>query len=187
MIYTLRSNSWILGSLVVAASLGLFAWVSVKGTASLSFSFGRNRDSTTLRSGRLPDSSLGRDQVIEILINRSVYHEDDFVNEIAVIPPFWGNNNGSNSTLKCIPDETTTPEWGPCFGTHKSINWEREIGDKPTYHKMIPIDAASTKETNDWAGYCRPGFLIIGAGKCGTSVRAHTRAQKCSRGSPLAI
>jgi hypothetical protein len=57
------------------------------------------------------------------------------------------------------------------------INWTMEIeksrmnGDERTilYHN----ETTSALQENDISGYCRPGFIIIGAGKCGTSSLYH--------------
>lgn len=88
-----------------------------------------------------------------------VYSMEDFRNEAGVVPPYWGcENNACN----------ISSVWGPCYAPNERIDWESQVQDnqerKPSYwHKQQRI-----QNSGDVAGYCRPGFLIIGAGKCGT-------------------
>jgi hypothetical protein len=88
-----------------------------------------------------------------------VYNETDFVNEQGVIPPYWDCLHG-----KCNSSEI----WGPCYPPHKSVHWGKQVekyrSQPPHYQRKEPLSGDST----DLSGYCRPGFLIIGAGKCGT-------------------
>jgi len=88
------------------------------------------------------------------------YNESDFVNEQGIAPAYWDCQNG-----KCNSSEV----WGPCYPSHKSVDWEGQVElystQPPFYQKKQPI----SRHQNDLAGSCRPGFLIIGAGKCGTS------------------
>jgi hypothetical protein len=85
---------------------------------------------------------------------------------MGIVPPYWNVVNGTTVALSHdFPRETTTAQWGPCFGAHKAVQWDLEIESRVDYPK--PAVGISN---NDWANYCRPGFLIIGAGKCGTSV-----------------
>lgn len=108
-------------------------------------------------------------EVLDMLVDEGVYESTNFENEAGVIPPFWDEN----STSICKPDETTTIEVGPCFGSHQTVDWQKQISHQqdPKYPALMTGTAANLKNKNDWAGHCRPGFLIIGAGKCGTSVR----------------
>ena len=106
-----------------------------------------------------------------LLVELGVYDdEQDFKNELGIVPPYWGNTTHKN------PVQTTTAEWGPCFGTHQKVRWEREIekynSANPTYFHGAASATVAKEESTDWANFCRPGFLIIGAGKCGTSVRS---------------
>lgn len=103
--------------------------------------------------------------VLKILVDQGIYHEDDFeANADGWAPPYWTD---SDSNVSCQPKATTTPEWGPCFGTHQSIDWDKH------YNLSYNSAAGQSVPSGDWAGYCRPGFLIIGAGKCGTSSLYH--------------
>lgn len=110
--------------------------------------------------------------VLDMLVDQGVYESTSFENEAGVIPPFWDEN----STSICKPDDTTTVEVGPCFGSHQTVNWEKQISlkSKPEYTPLMTGTKENIKHKDDWANHCRPGFLIIGAGKCGTSVRSRT-------------
>jgi hypothetical protein len=133
----------------------------------------RNRSSHSIRYGDRSKPNQSRVEVIYLLIDQGVYDTSSFENEAGVIPPFWDKN----STSPCKPDETTTPELGPCFGSHQAIDWQLQANQKdpiPRYSPLMSGAPETMKTKNDWAGSCRPGFLIIGAGKCGTSV-CHAR------------
>lgn len=112
--------------------------------------------------------SSSRDHVLALLVQAGVYDEADFKNELGIVPPYWG----SKTHLK--PKETTTDDWGPCFAPHERVRWKQEIkkynGTNPAFHNPARSAAATKQNKNDFASFCRPGFLIIGAGKCGTSV-----------------
>jgi hypothetical protein len=98
--------------------------------------------------------------VPQFLLNHSVYTTSDFRNKQGIAPPFWGCKNESCNA---------SGVWGPCFWPHKKIRWVGEVErigrtHRPQYQN-VPIDPTLT---DDLSGLCRPGFLIIGAGKCGT-------------------
>lgn len=97
--------------------------------------------------------------VVSMLIQKGIYSENDFVNDLGLEVPYWNQN-------------------GPCFATHQlqlsSAEWDNAIirfynQSKPEYH----TSASSPQVDQDLEGYCRPGFIIIGAGKCGTSSLYH--------------
>jgi hypothetical protein len=103
--------------------------------------------------------------VPQFLLNHSVYTTSDFRNKQGIAPPFWGCKNESCNA---------SGVWGPCFWPHKKIRWVGEVErigrtHRPQYQN-VPIDPTLT---DDLSGLCRPGFLIIGAGKCGTSSLYH--------------
>jgi hypothetical protein len=108
-------------------------------------------------------------QVLDELCSFGVYNETDFVNEKGISPPFW-----SCLDERCERFYDGNREWGPCFATHGDVQWEEEIDkyekEGPSYN---PRMKAPPKVRNDLSGLCRPGFLIIGAGKCGTSSLYH--------------
>lgn len=99
----------------------------------------------------------------EILMNR-VYSEQDFKNEKGIVPSFWGKQDFNSSLLT----------WGPCFPPNTKVNWNKALQRNVTdYHPITHQERTPYTDNNDLSDYCRPGFLIIGAGKCGTSSLYH--------------
>ena len=103
--------------------------------------------STAENAGIVPEELLG-----------TVYSYADFVNERGIRPPFWDCKSN-----RC----NTTNEWGPCYASHDVVTWTKEVKtyktNPPAYNR-----ASYMSQSTDVAGLCRPGFIIIGAGKCGT-------------------
>ena len=97
------------------------------------------------------------------LYDLGVYKERDFVNERGIRPPFW-----SNSTSNRNSNNDGLPSWGPCYVPRHSVDWQKSVNaanpEQPTSLSAYEDGHSS----QDIAGFCRPGFLIIGAGKCGT-------------------
>jgi hypothetical protein len=110
------------------------------------------------------------------LIDLGVYDpESDFENEFGIRPTYWKPNN--------------TASWGPCYPPrggmicewHNASDTEEE--DNIRYNQNPPHLTASDSarfhnnnkkpQPTEKGGGCRPGFLIIGAGKCGTSSLYH--------------
>jgi hypothetical protein len=94
------------------------------------------------------------------LVNSGKYSGGDFENALGITPPFWGENE------TCIYGKCQKL-WGPCFAEARPI-WEKET----IYHET-PLSGSKMPDPDDLSGYCRPGFLIIGQGKCGTSSLYH--------------
>jgi hypothetical protein len=143
--------------------LAFVSEISISDRSSLSvFGFDTKLHINDQLSGQSHDT--GNLDSLSELIDIGVYKNRDFMNEIGVTPPYWGNGTGFS------PKETMTKELGPCFGSHDHVEWETEV--KKSQGHTSPFFPTQTVgiEKNDWADYCRPGFLIIGAGKCGTSV-----------------
>jgi hypothetical protein len=162
---------------LVVITFALFALVDWKSEELGAFSLfpnaeeGRNRTASSA-AGPSKQRNQSRGDVIDLLIGEGVYDSNSFENEAGVVPPFWDEN----ATSPCKPDETTTLELGPCFGSHIDVDWHVQANQKdtqiPRYTPLMNGAPETMKTKNDWAGHCRPGFLIIGAGKCGTSVRS---------------
>jgi hypothetical protein len=104
--------------------------------------------------------------LMQILIKNGAYRANDFVNIDGVVPPYW-----DDELIPKHPSETTTESLGPCFLSHDSIKWDREAQRSRLRNMSDYPTSGLGPNKNDWANYCLPGFLIIGAGKCGTSVR----------------
>jgi hypothetical protein len=152
----------------------------------------------SLRHRPFPITSLVPEQLMGLL-----YHPSDFINVRGVVPTFWHHdpsrsNSGSSDdgsgynaamTKVTIAPKTASalqinaesnhnglPSWGPCYpprDASSSMNWEKEIarakdkkGEHAYRHNQETIDGGID-------GMCRPGFIIIGAGKCGTSSLYH--------------
>jgi hypothetical protein len=121
----------------------------------------------------VPDNLLG-----------TLYQPTDFENELGIVPPFWtfDNSNSNSSTTNATNQNYTIsdpPSWGPCYVPETEINWDKEIQDAQTleiykYGRAEPRSSKTGRHhPDDVRGGCRPGFLIIGAGKCGTSSLYH--------------
>ena len=159
----------------VLATLALFWWrdsfATYKNFATV------NGDSADDRLSSPPFRVTSREEVIHLLEEKGVYRESDFTvkNDWGAVAPYWGTDSGETTTRSTtIPKGTTAPEWGPCFAPRKIVDWDRAIAIRqnstsPQYETKIGalVDSMSGE---DLAGFCRPGFVIIGAGKCGTSV-----------------
>jgi hypothetical protein len=104
-----------------------------------------------------------------VFYEKHIYTESDFSNEHGVIPTFWDQNR------TCSNDGECTDVWGPCYPPNEPTDW-RETIDKYANRKIEYLRETSQMMQNnkdDTAGLCRPGFLIIGQGKCGTSSLYH--------------
>lgn len=146
-----------------------FVWqISITDESSLTiFGFDTKFHVSDEHSSQARDT--GNSDSLGELLDIGVYKDHDFVNEIGVTPPYWNNET------RYSPKETITKQWGPCFGSHDHVEWEAEVKkSQGRIRPSFPTQAVGV-EKNDWADYCRPGFLIIGAGKCGTSVCCHRK------------
>ena len=104
------------------------------------------------------------------LFDLGIYKEHDFVNPGGIRPTFWTRENQTASSL--------LSSWGPCYPSQESVDWPFEmeqyrnaVNNDNGIHisPSLYIEYQPAKHAGDnVAGFCRPGFLIIGAGKCGT-------------------
>lgn len=105
-----------------------------------------------------------------------VYDRNDFQNAVGNIVPYWEDiyTNQLSNNINHV---------GPCY---LPDNWEEIIERnqyvESTVHIEYTDDFIRTKQKrversnrngDDLSGLCRPGFIIIGAGKCGTSSLYH--------------
>ena len=140
--------------MMIAMGIGVVALVymymapeSLPGLNSLSR--GGSSHTMEVQGGPLPPD----------LFDLEVYHSDDFTNERGVRPPFWSNETRRRDH-----------SWGPCYApisAHR-IHWKTERDSINPNSPVYPPYQPASKDPNDLAGLCRPSFLIIGAGKCGT-------------------
>jgi len=122
------------------------------------------------------------------LLDLGVYDEAaDFSNELGITPTGWERSNANPDT------------WGPCRfkGGESPVLWKDlrrrpPSGSSNSSNDTAPVSTEYYRnaDLNDLeftrgksfrqsgspappSGFCRPGFLIIGAGKCGTSSLYH--------------
>jgi len=101
------------------------------------------------------------------ILMQKVYNKKDFINEKGIVPSFWRNQNENTA------NQTIT--WGPCYPPKQTVDWDNEIDFHSNMTQYHPVKRESNRlqSSNDLSDYCRPGFIIIGAGKCGTSSLYH--------------
>lgn len=105
------------------------------------------------------------------VLEAGLYKNDTFANYAGNVPTYW------EGKLLRSPSRDRRPTYGPCYAYtgDKVIDWNKEIEryntTKTPWFNTAHIDMRKT--ALDLEGYCRPGFLIIGAGKCGTSSLYH--------------
>jgi len=110
-----------------------------------------------------------------------VYDRNDFRNAVGHTIPYWEDIYTSSSSK-------TIPHIGPCYLPKNIENWEEIMERNKRIESTEDIEyvddfkrTTSTQQKNkrydrnddDLSGLCRPGFIIIGAGKCGTSSLYH--------------
>ena len=151
--------------LTTAALAAVYFWCLGGGTTSpggsgSNFRSQRNHDShASTTSRRFPTA----------LMDLGVYQARDFrPNAAGVTVPFWDDFN-VNST-------SSSAAWGPCYAPSEvGVDWPALV---QAHHGNSSINNQHTislyddykpgRDVQDVDGSCRPGFLIIGAGKCGT-------------------
>mmetsp|Transcript_16231 Transcript_16231/g.30698 ORF Transcript_16231/g.30698 Transcript_16231/m.30698 type:complete len:578 (+) Transcript_16231:2344-4077(+) len=125
---------------------------------------------------------------------RTVYDAKDFENELHVTPPYWEdvyvNRNDAAAELHFnqsyeSSNSTIIPHLGPCFLPNQKLDWQKLIKKNRSIESKASIKYANVVkrhqdsndddpgDQHDLSGLCRPGFIIIGQGKCGTSSLYH--------------
>lgn len=161
---TLRGAVIVLVAIVVLVLAGIFANYEQEVTAL----FESDRQSVEELQDVVADFEGHSVALPEILLERGIYPPGSFANEAGFIPAYWEGSKG-NQTFK------GGPTIGPCYvNRQEPTDWEAQIAKynetgKPSYN----IGVIMRSNHMDLEGYCRPGFLIIGAGKCGTSSLYH--------------
>jgi len=148
----------------------------------------KNRTADTTRGDVSYDEQQTGMLVPKELLQLQVYSvKRDFVNEIGRVPAFWGQRRTTTTTTTTTRANAAVAvrEYGPCvldaelgghdFWTREAErNRERERnGDGPAY-RPFPAERNGKRRAEEStlkksSNFCRPGFLIIGAGKCGTT------------------
>jgi len=162
--------------LVVSASVAtLFTtMVGTGGFLGLHFGSGKKDDSNV---PMLPWSQPFPAELLDETTGSYDPNGRDFVNSDGKTPPFWENvRDGKNST-----------HWGPCLPPRPASRIEEAHVDWPSivqlnkkrtsdraieYPRYKPSPNNRIEANNTW-GMCLPGFIIVGAGKCGTSSLYH--------------
>ena len=135
------------------------------------------------------DLTLPNDLVKNKFKSRGVYGKEDFENEVGRKPPYWHDIQlvAKDEADVLSQNEGILPHWGPCYKPSReklmTIDWEVEMekNGNITSEKQIRYPhrtddsrhARKDGKRGNLKGLCRPGFLIIGAGKCGTSSLYH--------------
>lgn len=139
----------------------------------------------------------------EELLLHTVYDAKDFENDRHVTPPYWEDVHESNERgfLQQQPRDqgqnqnsysnnqgsSLIPHLGPCYLPHQQLDWqslaeESRYNESEDHIQYVNVVKNRHKDSNegdlgpgqeDLSGLCRPGFIIIGAGKCGTSSLYH--------------
>ena len=104
----------------------------------------------------------------QVLLQNGLYSDNDLVNEDGIVPSFWDQKQS------CIKDKCMDV-WGPCFPPKGDEDWAsvlQEDGGEIEY-AMQKKELLTAEDRDSYHNFCRPGFLIIGQGKCGTSSLYH--------------
>ena len=134
------------------------------------------------------------------LMNSKVYSVSDFRNSDGRYAPYWfesQNNDSENDEGREDISAENRISWGPCFPppSDSPIQWADVLQEstaedqeqRTSHHSLAPTASAVKSDEDEFPqpkecylhtdaaldGMCRPGFLIIGAGKCGTSSLYH--------------
>ena len=155
-----KFSKWFLATTFVLLLLFIGTWQSYL-TEESTFRFVAWNGHGGASNGTVSQGTAHGVNVMELLIRNGVYNTTDFMNEGGIIPPYW-----INGSIPFHPIETISESVGPCFLSNHPVHW-----NDPIERNRYPTSGMGLN-AKDWANYCLPGFLIIGAGKCGTSVRS---------------
>jgi hypothetical protein len=142
----------------------------------------------TLRGSPYSNANTSTDSFFpEELLLHTVYDAKDFENEWQVTPPYWEDVHESNQNSNSSNNSSLIAHLGPCYLPHEQLDWQsltedslyNESADHIQYVNVVKNRHKDSNEgalgpgQEDLSGLCRPGFIIIGAGKCGTSSLYH--------------
>jgi hypothetical protein len=111
------------------------------------------------------------------LAEKGYYDVNDFENNAGISVPYW--KNGLKKTKIRFNGNKEAFAVGPCYLPKQDLNWSSSLTEKKEFsesRKNIQYRESqwqNTLDDGDLTGLCRPGFIIIGAGKCGTSSLYH--------------
>jgi hypothetical protein len=124
-----------------------------------------NHQMTTLHESNNNDDGISiriAAKFPEILMER-VYSKQDFKNSKGIVPSFWEKQDSNKTQIT----------WGPCYPPNHSVNWNKAMKRKKADYHTTSTGSSHLQSLDDVSDYCRPGFLIIGTGKSGTSSLYH--------------
>ena len=143
-----------------------------------------NNDATTAVA-IVPVSKANWAMVPQQLLDMGAYDEaSDFVNEQGIVPTGWEHTNGDHDVwgpCRFVPSTPTSLEWSDRRKYNNTTNNNTMIMSPEYYRNADVNDFNYSRNPSKYSGskrglgvgWCRPGFLIIGAGKCGTSSLYH--------------
>jgi|AntRauTorckE5430_2_1112549.scaffolds.fasta_scaffold02009_3 hypothetical protein len=109
------------------------------------------------------------------LLELGKYRAIDFQKRKGVSIPYW--QDMAEIELQSTKYEDFPRHVGPCYLPRSEPDWNALITENKqldSEKKVITYRSAlEDGDKKDLAGLCRPGFIIIGAGKCGTSSLYH--------------
>lgn len=155
-----RWNLLLLAALILTTLMGFLANYSDFAKTIL-------KRRTPVQSVRVDSNEGYKLALPKILLQRGIYNESDFVNEKGVVPAYWGSTEN---------DTDHTRRYGPCYAYRykQDVDWETEIDNyNRTDVTLFNEGLIRGDDAQDLHGFCRPGFIIIGAGKAGTSSLYH--------------
>lgn len=106
---------------------------------------------------------------------QSVYNRKDFRNAKGNIPVYWEDIMNTTDRESDEEESPILPHLGPCYLPKNEPKWEELIAQNKNIESENDIQYKKDNKrqhntiSNELDGLCRPGFIIIGAGKCGTS------------------
>ena len=174
-----------ISTLVITSSIWLTVQITKRDSqANGIVSLHTNNEQIWKTSRTLPNELIKRKSK-----SGGVYEKEDFENKEGQKPSYWYDItfDERDEVDEVLSSEDVLPHWGPCYKPSRAklmtIDWESAMikNRNITSEKEIryPNGAYTNRHVsaNDvqgtLKGLCRPGFLIIGAGKCGTSSLYH--------------
>ena len=107
-----------------------------------------------------------------------LYDVKDFTNNAGISVPYW--KRGLGKTKIRPHDSKEVFAVGPCYLPKESFSLPSVRMEKNEFDESRKkniqyreTEWENTLDDGDLSGLCRPGFIIIGAGKCGTSSLYH--------------
>jgi hypothetical protein len=161
-----------------------------------------DEDGSSMNDWTAPHHTDNEQGLPSVLLELHLYGASDFVNQQGVVPTFWGKSKAQeNECFQNGECKQATATWGPCYQPEGEVDWYEAMDEfggntddkkKLQYlpqQEFIDITSNSTatlsasgsairssssrSRSPNLANFCRPGFLIIGGGKCGTSSLYH--------------